>query len=305
MAIRNLACEKLLTARLEQKMKSTARIQNLMNRVNVARPKQRDDRERPAYIPADAHESFSGPLSKEIEAEEGGAGVYQPDYHEAYLLEDEAWKNDIVPELLNGRNVYDFIDPEIGQKLQQLEAEEDQLQKQGFYDSESDGEMETSDLEDIRAKADWIRKRHKIMMSESRLKKSAARHAVIPRKYAKRTASELEEHFDDIGMDAKPLTAKARAQLKAPTEGRGADAVLQAAGGNVTESGRLPTFDADVAELMGTTKTGRSRGQKENKLQQRKWSTDGRKGEGDRRIQTSMPKHLFSGKRGIGKSDRR
>lgn len=30
-----------------------------------------------------------------------------------------------------------------------------------------------------------------------------------------------------------------------------------------------------------------------------------RAGEGDRVIQTKMPKHLFSGKRGVGKTDRR
>lgn len=30
-----------------------------------------------------------------------------------------------------------------------------------------------------------------------------------------------------------------------------------------------------------------------------------RAGEGDRAIQTKMPKHLFSGKRGVGKTDRR
>jgi nucleolar GTP-binding protein len=32
---------------------------------------------------------------------------------------------------------------------------------------------------------------------------------------------------------------------------------------------------------------------------------DARAGEGDRKIPSLMPKHLFSGKRGIGKTDRR
>ena len=38
---------------------------------------------------------------------------------------------------------------------------------------------------------------------------------------------------------------------------------------------------------------------------QRKMNKMAKAGEGDRSIQTKMPKHLFSGKRGNGKTDRR
>lgn len=38
---------------------------------------------------------------------------------------------------------------------------------------------------------------------------------------------------------------------------------------------------------------------------QRKRNKQARKGEGDRHIPDLKPKHLFSGKRGIGKTDRR
>lgn len=38
---------------------------------------------------------------------------------------------------------------------------------------------------------------------------------------------------------------------------------------------------------------------------QRSFTKDGRQGESDRFIGTKMPKHLFSGKRGVGKTDRR
>lgn len=307
MQIRNLACEKLLTARIEQKMKATARISNLMNKINVARPQQRDNKERLPYLPDFKDAPFEGPLSKEIEAEEGGAGVYNPDYQDKYLLEDDEWKHDIMPEVLNGRNVYDFIDPEISQKLAKLEEEEEQLEQQGFYESESDAEMEGEDDEDIRAKAAWIRRQHKKMMNDARLKRSQAKHAVIPRKLARKTSTELEQHFDDIGMDARPLTSKAKQALRdqAHKVGRGTDAVVGAAGGDVAESGRVPTFDADVAELLHTTKKGRVQGIKEKKLQQRKWSTKGRRNEGDRRIEASLPRHLNSGKRGLGTADHR
>lgn len=42
-----------------------------------------------------------------------------------------------------------------------------------------------------------------------------------------------------------------------------------------------------------------------SKIAQRKVVTLARKGEGDRHIPTLKPKHLFSGKRGTGKTDRR
>nr|CAD7423778.1 unnamed protein product [Timema monikensis] len=42
-----------------------------------------------------------------------------------------------------------------------------------------------------------------------------------------------------------------------------------------------------------------------HKALKKKIARKGMKGEGDRFIGTKMPKHLFSGKRGIGKTDRR
>lgn len=41
------------------------------------------------------------------------------------------------------------------------------------------------------------------------------------------------------------------------------------------------------------------------KKAQKKTNQDARIGEADRRIYAKMPKHLFSGKRGQGKTDRR
>ncbi|KAH3667870.1 hypothetical protein OGATHE_003067, partial [Ogataea polymorpha] len=41
------------------------------------------------------------------------------------------------------------------------------------------------------------------------------------------------------------------------------------------------------------------------KLQRRERNRQARQGEGDRHATASLPKHLFSGKRGAGKTDRR
>lgn len=45
---------------------------------------------------------------------------------------------DIIPEIMDGKNVADFIDPDIAEKLDALEREEEKLQAEGFYDSDSD-----------------------------------------------------------------------------------------------------------------------------------------------------------------------
>jgi nucleolar GTP-binding protein len=57
---------------------------------------------------------------------------------EDYLLANPEWKEDIIPEIMDGKNVADFIDPDIAEKLEALEREEERLQAEGFYDSEED-----------------------------------------------------------------------------------------------------------------------------------------------------------------------
>ena len=59
----------------------------------------------------------------------GGAGVYSADLRKAYLLMRPEWKHDIVPEIINGHNVMDFVDPDIEARLIALEREEEQLAK--------------------------------------------------------------------------------------------------------------------------------------------------------------------------------
>ena len=59
--------------------------------------------------------------------ENGGAGVYSADLRKHYLLENPAWKRDIMPEIVDGKNVLDYVDPDIEAKLMALEQEEEAL----------------------------------------------------------------------------------------------------------------------------------------------------------------------------------
>ena len=43
------------------------------------------------------------------------------DYRKKYDLGNEEWKYDIMPEIVDDKNIADFVDPEIMAKLEQLE----------------------------------------------------------------------------------------------------------------------------------------------------------------------------------------
>jgi hypothetical protein len=64
--------------------------------------------------------------------------VYSADFRKHYMLEDDAWKYDIMPEILDGHNVMDFVDPDIEAKLDALEREEEELQRQAEEAGESE-----------------------------------------------------------------------------------------------------------------------------------------------------------------------
>lgn len=82
--VKNAACEKLLQMRVEMKMKSK-KINDCLNRIHVAVPKARDQKERPPVIPQavlDARAAQNNAaenkrkLEKDLENENGGAGQF-------------------------------------------------------------------------------------------------------------------------------------------------------------------------------------------------------------------------------------
>lgn len=311
MAVRNHACEKLLTARIEQKLKGTARVSLVLNKIHVARPQARDDIERGAHIPeavaALAKYDVTDPnrrrLARDIEAENGGAGVYNINLKDKYLLDDDDWKNDVMPEVLDGKNVYDFLDPDIAAKLQALEDEEERLEAEGFYDLELD--VEDDETLDIRDKADWIRDKQKKMINDARYRKALKNRAVMPRDQVKKSFADMEEHMYNIGHDTDKL--KARAGKTKSKDLLGVDILKRNQGLHKerVQKKRAPTSQSD--RLNDGVADGAMRSQTERlaKLQRRERNRMARQGEGDRHSTASIPKHLFSGKRGIGSTDRR
>ncbi|KAG7891925.1 hypothetical protein KL936_001868 [Ogataea polymorpha] len=307
MEVRNKACEKLLTSRIEQKLKGTARVTNVLNKIHVARPQARDDVERVPFIPEEAKkldrydplDPNRRKLARDIEAENGGPGVFNINLKEKYLLEDEEWKNDVMPEILDGRNVYDFLDPEISAKLQALEEEEERLEKEGFYDS--DEEIEDDEVAELREKADWIRNKQKQMIQAARSRKALNNKSIMPRSKITKSYSELENHMYHVGHDVSKLREK-REKAGGARELTGSDYVRA-----LDEDRKAPTPANQSDRLNSGLSDGalRSKAERMAKAERRERNRQARAGEADRREVAMMPKHLMSGKRGVGKTDRR
>lgn len=83
MDLKNKACDALLEHRVETKLKGN-KVNSILNRLHVAQPKARDDVVREPFIPEaakskkkyDKEDPERRRLERDIEAEEGGAGVY-------------------------------------------------------------------------------------------------------------------------------------------------------------------------------------------------------------------------------------
>jgi hypothetical protein len=82
---------------------------------------------------------------------------FEADLKAGYDLENPDWKYDVIPEMVDGKNVIDYVDPDIDRMLEELEREEEQQQE------EFEREMEENDLEvdeeDLQLIADFHRQR--------------------------------------------------------------------------------------------------------------------------------------------------
>ncbi|KAJ3809886.1 P-loop containing nucleoside triphosphate hydrolase protein [Lentinula aff. lateritia] len=344
MDLKNKACDALLTARVENKIKGS-KINTIINRIHVAQPKARDDVVRTPFIPDaikerkkyDKNDPDRRKLLKDVEVEEGGAGVFNINLKRDYLLANPDWKTDVIPEIMDGKNIADFIDPDIAEKLEALEREEEKLETEGFYASDDD-DMPDSDDELLAAKAqqDLAHKIH----SQS-IKKSKKNQARLPRTAGLRTLSEMTDALTKAGLDPSRITERAQMLAKAagvkrkrPRDAEDGDVEMNDAEGEGGDDGEEAWMDVDGEEapqlkrtkgnsgtvvasvnkraprtnrqLMGMRDEGQaSKAIKLRDFAQRPRNYQAKAGEADRAIKTKMPKHLFAGKRKNGKTDRR
>ncbi|KAL6763518.1 P-loop containing nucleoside triphosphate hydrolase protein [Haematococcus lacustris] len=336
MQAKQVACERLLAHRVEVKV-AGKRINDVLNRIHIAMPKPRDGSSRPPVIPAGVAKARARrvagekkKLQKHFQEENGGAGVYSMDHTQLYDLKNPDWKRDIMPELLDGHNIMDFVDPDIEAKLAELEREEEELEKAhaeelGDGMSDDDDELTEEQATDLMR----IRLRKKAMIKQHRMKKgTAGRQSVMPHKAdtdRSLTTSNMKASLGAMGIDTSQAVARVRSESRGRKRARSAAGGGDAAGGDDVEMSDATPKKRVHSSKSRSMSRGRSRslaepapgsglkdaimrnkGQKMADKMQWRRNKLAKAGESDRAIQTKMPKHLFSGKmKSNGKRDRR
>jgi len=318
MDVKTKACEILLQHRVEMKFKSN-KVETILNRLHVAEPVARDNKERPPFIPEaairkrkekleakmeegedDDEMETSVPKRKterEIELEMGDD--YVLDLKKKFDLKEDEWKYDVVPETWQGHNVADFIDPDIMEKLEALEKEEEARERAGYYDSEES--EEDADYEEIKELAGKIREKKAKMKADQwidRTRKPTLNRTSVAKKRT-RSVSRLKQEFEELGVTGlevdndKAHFNRARSTSKKPVKRMKIDEPRSASATPRSQSGiRDPEKVKKLKRLQ-------------RKQDKKTFAQFGKAGESDRKITEKKPKHLFSGKRGIGKNDRR
>ncbi|XP_032222227.2 GTP-binding protein 4 isoform X1 [Nematostella vectensis] len=312
MDVRNTACDLLLAQRVEVKMKSK-KVNDIVNRLHVAMPTARDNKSRPPCIPQAVLEkkkamevegSKTRKLAVDVERELGED--YYLDLRQQWDLKNKEEKGDVIPEIFLGKNIADYIDPDIMKKLEELEKEEELREAAGVYESESEEELD-SEGEEIKNKAAEIREKRKLIVKQHRESKGTNR-PIIPRKALakaetarnKRSAGVIDSDKKmDIDEDQdEPMTGRKRSRSQTPANAKRRRS--NTASVTPRSQSRVPR---DQSGLSNPEK--KQKAKTLAKTVQRKMNRMGKAGEADRMIRTKMPKHLFSGKRKGGKTSRR
>lgn len=308
MDVKIQACEKLLQYRIDTKIKGK-KVNDVMNRLHVAMPAKRDNKERPPCIPEsvqslkktmDTDVKSKKKSLRDLEIEEGDE--YTVDLRKHWNLPNEEEKYDIIPEIWQGHNVADFIDPDIMKKLDELEKEEEMREQAGYYDNES--EEEDDEMKEIRKTARKIREKRNIIMLESKEKRRVEKPK-LPRK--KMSTDKMNRELGALGieMDSDEDThlnqmrsrSKSRKALKRKREESMDVAKPRSRSRSVSKAPRDQSGVRDAKMARKVKTIGRKAQVPRNR--------EAKKGEGDRVILNMKPKHLFAGKRKGGKTDRR
>ena len=363
--VKGQSCEILLEYRLSNKTKGKNEkvMESILNRIYVAQPKSRDEKTRPALIPAEViEERRLNPLPedqlerkitnnriKDLMEQKGGDGVFYIPDREHFILAKPEWKDDIMPEIMDGKNIFDFVDPDILEKLQRLEQDEEQflierqqnrenmnLDEDEDDDSDDDNSLESQGIDDelldlhqeVMGNKKEIRKRHELV-----------KRSTLPRKV--RDLTETEAFMQKLRVDRHEAisTAKELGTKKTKKRAEKVSAMQQIreeeqrkkAKIEADESEEEDEFDVADEDMMDVddmdekklSKAQQSRLRADRKIKRKneahnKTITERMKrkiqsrfsqrcivNDADRRIGAKLPKHLNTGVRGIGKTDRR
>lgn len=179
-------------------------------------------------------------LERDRERLGGGPGVYKTDTTRYYLLRNPEWKSDIIPEIMDGKNIADFVDPDIMERLMALEAEEEGLSAAAQAEAEARGE-ESEEDEETAALYKEIKLKKTMAIDKHRREKGRNRPK-LARRNKGLTAEELKERIAAAGLGeeaAEAAAASAAATIQPPAP-RGRKRTREA------DSGRSGSADGDA-----------------------------------------------------------
>jgi nucleolar GTP-binding protein len=320
MQVKIEACERLLGFRVDHKLK-TKKVENILNRLHVAMPEKRDEKERPTFIPECVLQKREvenvikqkRKLEKDIEEEMGDDYILDLKKHYVTIPEEERY--DIIPEFLEGHNIADYIDPDIFEKLEELEREEGLRLESGYYEPPKLNIDET--LQEIRDMARQIRTKRFTLRDNKRLAPRADKPKIPRHKLSHvrdRKVDKLKNTMEELGVDMSTKEdsnfnkskIQSRRSLIPAIGGKAEKRMDKESSAIVKSTGQALKRKAPKHELGLTNVVVKKKAQVMAKQDiARKLKKLCLKGEADRFIGDMKPKHLFSGKRGNGKTDRR
>jgi nucleolar GTP-binding protein len=198
--VKESVCGRLRAMRVEAK-RTSDKLLKIEAQLTIARPPIHLD---PVIPPSVfAGRGLDHPTQRQLEEEAGGPGQYVADTFAERDLANADWKYDVIPEIVNGQNVADFIDPNIEQHLQELIAEEEIRAAEYEQERQAFEATTWAVAPDQEAMSDLIRERRALIMQKAQMHRSS--RVSLPEKLKKRTksavAEKLGEMLDERGVD--------------------------------------------------------------------------------------------------------
>ncbi|ELP88152.1 nucleolar GTP-binding protein, putative [Entamoeba invadens IP1] len=302
----------------------------LLNKLRVTMPKKRDDIARPSLAAPEMKRMETSEiepdmtqcqkellrLERDYAAYERGEIPWQ-EYmkdREGYILDNEEWKYDVIPEIVDGMNIADYVDPNIEAKLEELEKEEEQQLLTAAVEFDDSMRLNPEDQEIY----DEIVDAQLVLKSVSHNKKGNKANQISLQTRG-RTRDELQEHLEDLGIDTE-TAKKSVSQVKAKSRGRTL---------SVKRGREVPFMDDDEdidyetpkgrsvsrkrsrsnslirkgEETAFPTQAMRDKAEKIRRLGRNSLQRKSKTGESDNKIDNLRPKWLISGKMNGGTRD--
>lgn len=337
-ALKTLACDVLLAHRSDQK-EASGRFQAIQNRLHCAMPRPRDQLERPACIPDSVlHSTDNGDdpaavrrkTERDYEWENGGPGRYQTNERKTWDLDNAEWVNDVIPDIMDGHNIHDHIDPEIHERLLELEAEEEARLEQLELDYSRRQSSLQSDYhtlhDDTVGAVKFIKDKVKILKMERAMKNPAVRRtrsqSVAIERFNKRTGSQDGQRaLSTTSTRSTSAAAVTSSSTRGGKRVRSVSVAQEALMRDRSASAHISTKSTRSLSGLSSSRDRSmsvSRGEgfrdvneklravKLSKVRARPRARQAKKGEGDHHVPNLRPKHLFTGKvKSNGARDRR